>query len=174
MPPETISTAYFIKPYHEKHQHCSPSNCSLLLASFRNILIYFFYLSYQILQLLRKENKGISCSQNFLHSHRITVAVFAIIELFLSQWYKVSCFALCVCFMFCSCLLNLIIIIIIIIINKRPWRSIGFWDVEDLTFSRQSASRWRWGWRPYSLDALYPKEDSWYSFLLEAEWTPGP
>jgi hypothetical protein len=25
-----------------------------------------------------------------------------------------------------------------------------------------------------TLDAFYPQEDSWYSFLLEAESTPGP
>jgi hypothetical protein len=28
--------------------------------------------------------------------------------------------------------------------------------------------------QPYSPAALYPQEDSWYSFLLEAESTPGP
>jgi hypothetical protein len=27
---------------------------------------------------------------------------------------------------------------------------------------------------PYALAALYPQEDSWYSFLLEAASTPGP
>jgi hypothetical protein len=26
---------------------------------------------------------------------------------------------------------------------NRPWRTIGFWDVEALTFSRQSAHRWQ-------------------------------
>jgi hypothetical protein len=41
-------------------------------------------------------------------------------------------------------------------------------------FSRQSAHRWRWGCQPYAPDALYPQEDSWYSFLSEAESTPGP
>jgi hypothetical protein len=56
--------------------------------------------------------------------------------------------------------------------SNRPWRPIGFWDVEAPTFSRQSAHRWRWC-QAYALAALYPQEDSWYSFLLEAESTPG-
>jgi hypothetical protein len=38
---------------------------------------------------------------------------------------------------------------------------------------RQSVDRWRWGCQPYTLAALYTQEDSWYSFLLEAEFTPG-
>jgi hypothetical protein len=41
-------------------------------------------------------------------------------------------------------------------------------------FSRQSAHRWRWGGRPCVPVALYLQDDSWYSFLLEAESTPGP
>jgi hypothetical protein len=48
------------------------------------------------------------------------------------------------------------------------------WDVEIPTFSRKSAHRWRWGCQPYAPVALYPQEDSWYSFLWEAESTPGP
>jgi hypothetical protein len=48
----------------------------------------------------------------------------------------------------------------------RQWRPIGLWDVVAPTFSRQSAHRWRWGCRPYSPAALYPQEDSWYSFPL--------
>jgi hypothetical protein len=28
--------------------------------------------------------------------------------------------------------------------------------------------------KPYAPAALYPQEDCWYSFLLEAESTPGP
>jgi hypothetical protein len=39
-------------------------------------------------------------------------------------------------------------------------------------FSRQSAHRYWWG-QPYAPAALYTQEDSWYSFLLEAESTPG-
>jgi hypothetical protein len=53
-----------------------------------------------------------------------------------------------------------------------PWRPMGLWDVEAPTFYRQladmamkSASR---AGRPY------PQEDYWYSFLLEAESSPGP
>jgi hypothetical protein len=55
---------------------------------------------------------------------------------------------------------------------NRPWRPIGLWDVEAPTFSRQSAHWWRWGCQPYALAALYPQQNSWYSFLLEAESTP--
>jgi hypothetical protein len=54
---------------------------------------------------------------------------------------------------------------------KRPWRPIGLWGIAP-TFSRQSAHRWRRGCQPYSPTALYPQEDSWYPFLLEAETAP--
>jgi hypothetical protein len=57
---------------------------------------------------------------------------------------------------------------------NRPWRPIGLWDVEAPTFSRHSSHRWRWGCQPYAQAALYPQEDSWYSFMLEAESTSGP
>jgi hypothetical protein len=57
---------------------------------------------------------------------------------------------------------------------NRPWRPIGLRDVEASTFSRQSAHRWRWGCQPYALVTFYAQEDSWYSFLLEAESNPGP
>jgi hypothetical protein len=57
---------------------------------------------------------------------------------------------------------------------SRPWRPIGLWDVEAPTFSIQSAHRWRWVCQPYAPVAFYLQEDSWYSFLLEAEPTPGP
>jgi hypothetical protein len=33
---------------------------------------------------------------------------------------------------------------------NRAWRSIGLWDVEALTFSRQSAHRWWWSCQPYA------------------------
>jgi hypothetical protein len=56
----------------------------------------------------------------------------------------------------------------------KPWRSIGLWGVEAPIFSRTSAHRWRWGCYPYTPAALYSQEDSRYSFLLEAESTPGP
>jgi hypothetical protein len=39
---------------------------------------------------------------------------------------------------------------------------------------RHSAHRWRLGCRAYAPAAFYPQEDSWFSFLLEAESTPGP
>jgi hypothetical protein len=58
--------------------------------------------------------------------------------------------------------------------GKRPWRPIRLWDVEAPAFSSKSAHRWRWGCQPYAPAALYPQEYSWYSFLLEAESTPGP
>jgi hypothetical protein len=38
---------------------------------------------------------------------------------------------------------------------------------------RHSAHRWRQGCQPYAPAAFYPQEASWYSFLLEAELTPG-
>jgi hypothetical protein len=39
---------------------------------------------------------------------------------------------------------------------NRPWRPIGFWDVEAPTFSRQPPHRWRWGCQPYAPAAIYP------------------
>jgi hypothetical protein len=57
---------------------------------------------------------------------------------------------------------------------NRPWRPIGLWEVEVPTFSKQSAHRWWWGCQPHTPAALCLREDSWYSFLLEAESTPGP
>jgi hypothetical protein len=39
---------------------------------------------------------------------------------------------------------------------NRPWRSMGLWDVEVLTFSRQSAHRWWWDCQPYAPATLYP------------------
>jgi hypothetical protein len=57
---------------------------------------------------------------------------------------------------------------------NRPWRTIGLWEVEALAFSRQSAHRWRWGCQSYAPAAVSPQEGSWYSFLLEANSTPGP
>jgi hypothetical protein len=38
---------------------------------------------------------------------------------------------------------------------------------------RHSAHRWQQGCQPYTLAAFYPQENFWYSFLLEAESTPG-
>jgi hypothetical protein len=53
---------------------------------------------------------------------------------------------------------------------NRPWRPIGLWDVEAVIFCGQQAHKWWWG-QPYSPAALYPQEDSWYSYLLHAEST---
>jgi hypothetical protein len=53
-------------------------------------------------------------------------------------------------------------------------RLLGLWDVKDPTFSSQSPHRWRWGCEPHTSSAHYPQEDSWYSFLLEAESNPVP
>jgi hypothetical protein len=60
-----------------------------------------------------------------------------------------------------------------------PWRPIGLQEVKAPTLLRQAANRWRQGCRPYAPAALFPQvslffKDSWYSFLLEAESTPGP
>jgi hypothetical protein len=58
---------------------------------------------------------------------------------------------------------------------NRPWRHIGLWGVEFPTFSIDS--RLTDGGNVVSLTCrqpLSPQEDSWYSFLLEAESTPGP
>jgi hypothetical protein len=52
---------------------------------------------------------------------------------------------------------------------NRLWRPKGMWDVEALTFSRQSAHRWRWGRQPFALAVLYPQEYPGYSFLTEIE-----
>jgi hypothetical protein len=50
-------------------------------------------------------------------------------------------------------------------------------EVKAPTFLRQTANRWRQGCQLYAPAALYPQVslflDSWYSFLLEAESTPG-
>jgi hypothetical protein len=39
---------------------------------------------------------------------------------------------------------------------NRPWRTIGLWDIEDSTLSRQLAHRWLQGCQPYALAAFYP------------------
>jgi hypothetical protein len=44
----------------------------------------------------------------------------------------------------------------------------------DSHIFRYSAHRWRQGCQPYVPATFYPQESSWYSFLLEAESTPGP
>jgi hypothetical protein len=44
-------------------------------------------------------------------------------------------------------------------------------EIEAPTFSRKLAHIWPWGCHPDSPAALYPQEESWYSFLLEVEST---
>jgi hypothetical protein len=56
---------------------------------------------------------------------------------------------------------------------------IGLREVKAPTLLRQTANRWRQGCQPYAPAALYLQvslffKNSWYSFLLEAESTPGP
>jgi hypothetical protein len=43
--------------------------------------------------------------------------------------------------------------------TNRQWRPIGFWQVEDLTFSKQYSHRWRWSCRSYAPAAFYPSKD---------------
>jgi hypothetical protein len=52
----------------------------------------------------------------------------------------------------------------------RPWRPLGLREVKAPTFSD---IRLIDGGKVIG-PAFYPQEDSWYSFLLEAEPTPGP
>jgi hypothetical protein len=40
-------------------------------------------------------------------------------------------------------------------------------------FFKQSAHIWQEGCQPYTLAAFYAQEDSWYSYLLEAQVNPG-
>jgi hypothetical protein len=52
-------------------------------------------------------------------------------------------------------------------------------EVKAPTLLRQTANRWRQGCQPYMPAALllpgfFIFKDSWFSFLLEAESTPGP
>jgi hypothetical protein len=62
--------------------------------------------------------------------------------------------------------------------RNRLWRPVGLCDVEDPTLSSQSAHRWRQDCQHCAPAALYSPETLLllyfcYSFLLEAEWTPG-
>jgi hypothetical protein len=52
-------------------------------------------------------------------------------------------------------------------------------EVKAPTLLRQTANRWRQGYQPYAPAAFHLQvslffKDSWYTFLLEAESTPGP
>jgi hypothetical protein len=54
----------------------------------------------------------------------------------------------------------------------RPWRPLGLREVETHIF-RHSAHRLRQGRHTYVPAAFYSQENYWFSFLLEAESTPG-
>jgi hypothetical protein len=47
----------------------------------------------------------------------------------------------------------------------------GLQEIEAPRISRQSAHE---GSKPYAPAVFTPRKDFWYSFLLEAEWTPEP
>jgi hypothetical protein len=68
---------------------------------------------------------------------------------------------------------------------NRTWRPIRLRDVEDPTYSRQSAHRWRWSCQPYQPTILYsppPKKTPWPESAselhrpsdrrLSAKWLP--
>jgi hypothetical protein len=56
-------------------------------------------------------------------------------------WSELRIASSCVCVCVCVC---------VRVRSRRPWRSIGLWDVKDLTLSRQSAHRWWEGCQPYT------------------------
>jgi hypothetical protein len=56
----------------------------------------------------------------------------------------------------------------------RPWRPLGFREVEAPTFSDTRDTDGGKVVSPTRRPLCTPQEDSWYSFLLEAESTPGP
>jgi hypothetical protein len=56
----------------------------------------------------------------------------------------------------------------------RPWRRLGLREVEALTFSDIRPIDGGKVVSPTRRPLFTPKEVSWYSFLLEAESTPGP
>jgi hypothetical protein len=56
----------------------------------------------------------------------------------------------------------------------RPWRPLGLGEVEAPTFSDIRLIDGGKVVSPTHQPLFYPQETSWYSFLLEAESTPGP
>jgi hypothetical protein len=44
------------------------------------------------------------------------------------------------------------------VLFNMPWRPIGLWDVEALTFCRKSTHRWRSGSQPYVPASLYRRK----------------
>jgi hypothetical protein len=55
----------------------------------------------------------------------------------------------------------------------RPWRPLWLREVEAPTFSDIRLIDGGQGCQPYAPATFHPQENSWYSFLLEAEPTPG-
>jgi hypothetical protein len=55
-----------------------------------------------------------------------------------------------------------------------PWRPLGLREVEAPTFTDIRLTDGGKIVSPMRRPLLYPQEDSWYSFLLEAESIPGP
>jgi hypothetical protein len=56
----------------------------------------------------------------------------------------------------------------------RSWKPLGLWEVEAPTFSDIQLTDSGKVVSPMRQPLFTPQEDSWYSFLLEAELTPGP
>jgi hypothetical protein len=56
----------------------------------------------------------------------------------------------------------------------RPWRPLGLQEVEAPTFSDIRLIDGGKVVSPTRQPLFNPQEDSWYSFVLEAESTPGP
>jgi hypothetical protein len=56
----------------------------------------------------------------------------------------------------------------------RPWRPLGLQEVEAPTFSDVRLTDGGKVVSPTRRPLFYTQEHSWYSFLLEAEPTPGP
>jgi hypothetical protein len=56
----------------------------------------------------------------------------------------------------------------------RPWSPLGLREVEAPTFLEFRLTDGGKVVSPRRRPLFYPQEDSWYTFLLEAESTPGP
>ena len=57
--------------------------------------------------------------------------------------------------------------------HYRPEWPTGFQEVKAPRFHDNGTGRWQ-GCQPYAPATFTPRKYSWYSFLLEAELTPGP
>jgi hypothetical protein len=139
------------------------SNCSLLKDSAS-------WVSFVCIQYFREDNrlfKSLDCDYLCKDIIKFLRYTLTLVQLFWRK-YEYSIVQICIAAQSCQkkC--------IHIYFSNMPWRPIGLWDVEESTFSGQLAHRWRWDGQPYASAALYPQEDSWYSFLLEAESAPGP